>query len=48
MTGRSDTWAPDEEQDTIMSLDQQDQGGIIDVHSGSGAVGSDGTAYNSW
>src|SRR5579872_1737513 len=48
MTGRSDTWAPDEEQDTIMSLDQQDQGGIIDVHSGSSAVGSDGTAYNSW
>ena len=48
MTGRSDTWAPDEEQDTIMSLDQQDQGGINDVHSGSQAVGSDGTAYNSW
>jgi len=47
-TGRNDTWAPDEEQDTIMSMDQQDQGGIIDVHSGSQMVGSDGTAYNTW
>lgn len=47
MTGRSDTWAPDEETDTIISLDEQ-QGGIIDVHSGSSGVGSDGTAYNSW
>jgi|SRR5271166_4905001 len=48
MTGRSDTWTADEEQDTIMSIDQQDQGGIVDVHSGSSGVGSDGTAYNSW
>jgi len=47
-TGRNDTWAPDEEQDTIMSMDQKDQGGIIDVHSGSQMVGSDGTAYNTW
>lgn len=47
-TGRNDTWTPDEEQDTIMSVDQQDQGGIFDVHSGSTAVGSDGTAYNTW
>ena len=47
-TGRNDTWAPDEEQDTIMSLDQQEAGGIFDVHSGSSAVGSDGTAYNTW
>ena len=48
MTGKNDTWVPDQEQDTIMSLDQTDQGGIIDVHSGSEAVGSDGTAYNTW
>jgi general secretion pathway protein G len=50
VTGKNDTWVPDEEQDTIMSVDQQagDEGGIIDVHSGSSAVGSDGTPYNTW
>jgi len=48
MTGKNDTWVPDEEEGTIMSLDEQDQGGIIDVHSGSSGVGSDGTAYNTW
>ncbi len=47
-SGRNDTWVPEEEQDTIMSIDEQDQGGIIDVHTGSQAVGSDGTAYNTW
>ena len=47
-SGRNDTWVPDEEQDTITSIDAQDQGGIIDVHTGSQAVGSDGTAYNTW
>ena len=50
VTGKNDTWVPDEEDSTIMSVDQQqgDEGGIIDVHSGSSAVGSDGTAYNTW
>jgi len=48
MTTRNDTWTTDQESDTIMSLDQQDQGGIVDVHSGSSGVGSDGTAYNTW
>jgi general secretion pathway protein G len=48
MTTRNDTWAPDNETDEIASLDQQDQGGIVDVHSGSTATGSDGTAYNTW
>ncbi|HXX27459.1 MAG TPA: prepilin-type N-terminal cleavage/methylation domain-containing protein [Terriglobales bacterium] len=50
VTGKNDTWVPDEEQDTIMSVDQQagDEGGIVDVHSGSSAVGSDGTPYNTW
>ena len=48
MTNRNDTWTADQETDTIMSLDQQDQGGIVDVHSGSSGVGSDGTAYNTW
>jgi len=49
ITGKNDTWVPDEETDTIMSVDQQqDEGGIIDVHSGSQGVGSDGTPYSSW
>lgn len=48
MTGRTDSWTPDQEQGEIMSLDQQDEGGIVDVHSGSSGVGSDGTAYNTW
>jgi len=47
MTGRNDTWTVEEETDTIMTVDQQ-QPGIFDVHSGSTAVGSDGTAYNTW
>jgi len=50
MTGHNDTWTADQEQDTIMSLDQQpsDEPGIVDVHSGSTGIGSDGTAYNTW
>jgi general secretion pathway protein G len=48
MTGKNDTWVADQEENTIMSLDEQDQGGIIDVHSGSSGVGSDGTPYNTW
>lgn len=48
ITSRNDTWVPDQEQDEIMSVDQQDAGGIVDVHSGSTAVSSDGTAYNTW
>lgn len=48
MTGKNDTWVPDQEENTIMSIDEQDQGGIIDVHSGSEAVSSDGTAYSTW
>jgi general secretion pathway protein G len=48
MTGTNSTWAPDQEEGTIMSLDEQDTGGIIDVHSGSSGVGSDGTAYSTW
>lgn len=47
MTGRNDTWTVEEESDTIMTVDQQEPG-IYDVHSGSSAVGSDGTAYNTW
>jgi len=47
-TGKNDTWVPDQEEGTVMSIDEQDEGGIIDVHSGSSGVGSDGTAYNTW
>jgi general secretion pathway protein G len=48
MTGRNDTWTVDQESDTIMSIDQAQDPGISDVHSGSSAVGSDGTAYSTW
>jgi general secretion pathway protein G len=47
MTGRSDTWTVEEETDTIMTVNQQEPG-IYDVHSGSSAIGTDGTAYNTW
>ena len=47
MTMRNDSWTVEEETDTIMTADQQEPG-IYDVHSGSTAVGSDGTAYNTW
>jgi general secretion pathway protein G len=48
MTGKNDTWVADQPQDTMMSIDEQDEGGIIDVHSGSEGVSSDGSAYNTW
>ena len=46
MTGCNDTRTVEEETDTIMTVDQQEPG--IAVHSGSTAVGTDGTAYNTW
>jgi len=46
MTARNDSWVPEME-DTALSVDQQETG-IWDVHSGSEAVSSDGTAYNTW
>jgi len=46
MTTKPD-WTVDQEDSTIMSVDQQDSG-IDDVHSSSGGMSSDGTAYNSW
>ena len=36
-----------EEDDSLLSLEQQDPG-IVDVHSASNAVASDGTAYSTW
>jgi general secretion pathway protein G len=40
-------WTVDQDE-SIMSPDQQDQGGIADVHSSSSQVGTNGTAYNTW
>jgi general secretion pathway protein G len=39
-------WTTDQE-DTIMAVDQQEPG-IVDVHSSSNLTASDGTAYSSW
>ena len=44
----SNTWALEQGEDTIMSLDQTDTGGVIGVHSGSNQISSDGTAYSTW
>src|SRR5262245_32003094 len=46
MTGSTETWVPVTE-DIAMSIDQTETG-ITDVHSGSNAIASDGTAYSSW
>ena len=46
MTNSKDTWQTVQE-DVLVSVDQN-QPGITDVHSGSEANGSDGTAYNTW
>jgi general secretion pathway protein G len=46
MTNSKDTWQTVQE-DVLVSVDQN-QPGITDVHSGSEATGSDGTAYNTW
>jgi general secretion pathway protein G len=46
MTGQAN-WEVVQEEDTIMSADQQEPG-ISDVHSASNATASDGTAYSSW
>ncbi len=45
-TQSSSTWVPVTD-DTLMSVDQQ-QPGIVDVHSGSQQISLEGTAYNTW
>ena len=45
-TGTADTWVTDQE-DVLLSVDQQ-QPGIVDVHSGASGSSSEGTAYSSW
>jgi general secretion pathway protein G len=47
ITGQVD-WTVDQEQDTVMSPDEQDQGGIDDVHSSATQIGTNGTAYSTW
>jgi general secretion pathway protein G len=46
ITGSRETWAEVQEE-VLLSVDQQ-QPGIVDVHSGSELVSSEGTAYSSW
>jgi general secretion pathway protein G len=46
MTSSADTWITSES-DTMTDIDET-QGGMDDVHSGSEAVSSDGTTYNTW
>jgi general secretion pathway protein G len=45
MTGTAN-WTTDQE-DSLMAVDQQEPG-IVDVHSSSDQTASDGTAYSSW
>lgn len=45
-TGQKDTWETVSD-DSVASMEQT-EGGIVDVHSGSKLVGSDGTSYNTW
>ena len=48
MTNEADWQVEQMDDSTIMSPDEQDQGGIDDVHSNSSLVGTDGRAYNTW
>jgi general secretion pathway protein G len=45
-TNSTDTWQV-EQDDSMMSLEQTESG-ISDVHSGSNAISSEGTAYSQW
>jgi general secretion pathway protein G len=46
MTSSSDTWITNQS-DTMTDINET-QGGMDDVHSGSEAIASDGTTYNTW
>jgi general secretion pathway protein G len=46
ITNASDTWVTVQE-DTLMAIDQTEPG-IVDVHSGSSTISTDGSAYTSW
>lgn len=46
-TNQTDSWQAESSED-YSSMDQQEPPGIVDVHSGSSQIGSDGAAYNTW
>jgi general secretion pathway protein G len=46
MTKRNDTWMTSQS-DTMTDIDET-QGGLDDVHSGSEAMSTEGTTYNTW
>src|SRR5436190_6990613 len=46
MTDRHDSWIPDF--DTSVTVGDQTEGGIADVHSGATGTSTQGTTYNSW
>ena len=48
VTGQSDWQSEQCDDSTISSPDEQDTGGMCDVHSSSTQIASDGTAYNTW
>ena len=48
ITGQSDWQAEQCDDSTISTPEEQDTGGMCDVHSSSTQTGSDGTAYNTW
>ncbi len=46
ITNSAETWVPVQE-DSLTSIDQTEPG-MVDVHSGSSGVSTDGSAYNTW
>ncbi|PYR98977.1 MAG: type II secretion system protein G [Acidobacteria bacterium] len=46
MTNSNSTWQP--ATDTSVTSPEQTESGIVDVHSGSAAISSDGKPYNEW
>lgn len=48
ITGQPDWQAEQCDDSTISSPDEQDTGGMCDVHSSSTQISTDGTAYNTW
>lgn len=47
ITDRNDTWIADQGSD-YSSIEEIQSGGVTDVHSGSQAISSEGTTYNTW
>jgi general secretion pathway protein G len=46
ITNSNSSWEP--ATDTAVAAPDQTQSGIVDVHSGSTAISSEGTPYNTW